>query len=509
MKALVVGLEGLSLELALRWAQAGDLPALESFIREGTWGRLNSVPNLNPVSAWLSFASGLEPGKHGVFSFKDIAPSSLRGWRGEAFWDRLVNLGYSVGLINVPLAYPTGCTPKGVNVYGYRGRDFSYRLETVVGRLASRGRWDQAARAIEESLEAQREFVAHVLRKDSPDFLVVVFTTAEIAQRFFWRFFAPQAFGIEAPENSDLAHFIRKVYRRLDRVLREVIEMASPETMVVISSHGCGVNQRGAECLPGWLENVGLLHIHPQHRELWHKFIDSEAVATKFDGWRPWLRSETLLKAVDWSRTQAYAMGTDEVYISLEGREPEGIVSESQYEVLCGEIVERLKQAIDPVTKESTVADVVLGRDVYDGPFAHRAPDVLIRWRGERMLNGLETPGYEPVYNRGVPTITGSSRPNGIFLALGPEIRKGFEISSAHITDLPATLLYLFGEEVPAYMDGYVMTHIFDAEWVAFHPVMVEEELIRQLRQKETLRTDADDEMKSVEERLRGLGYID
>ena len=125
MKTLVVGLEGLSPELTFRWAQEGALPTLKQFIERGTRGKLESVPNLDLVSAWVSFAFGLEPGRHGVFSLRDLTLRSLYGdtadvndWHGEAFWDRLVNLGYSVGLINVPLADLGGVTAEEVNISG-------------------------------------------------------------------------------------------------------------------------------------------------------------------------------------------------------------------------------------------------------------------------------------------------------------------------------------------------------------------------------------------------------
>jgi predicted AlkP superfamily phosphohydrolase/phosphomutase len=516
MKTLVVGLEGLSPELTFRWAQEGALPTLKQFIERGTRGKLESVPNLDLVSAWVSFAFGLEPGRHGVFSLRDLTLRSLYGdtadvndWHGEAFWDRLVNLGYSVGLINVPLADLGGVTAEEVNISGCWDQGFFYRLEMEVSRMVSRGQWDRAARAVTESLEAQRELVMRFLKKNSPDFLVIVFTAAEIAQRFFWRFFDPKACGIKLPENSELVPLIKKVYCRLDTVLSEVIEMTSPETVAVISSRGYGVNQRGAECLPGWLENVGLLRTRVQRGDLWCRLIGGRTAGTNFGGWRPMLKSEAVLKDLDWSRTKAYSVGTDEIYINLEGREPGGIVPESHYEDLCETIVDLLKQTVDPVTKESVVSHVVLGRDVYDGPFVYRAPDVLIRWRGERMLNGLEIPGCKPVYARGSPIITGSSRQYGIFLAVGSGIRKGFEITSARITDLSATFLHLLGEEVPTYMEGHVMTHIFDVEWLALHPVMIEEGVVRQSGRREIPKRDSDDEMRLVEERLRGLGYID
>ena len=76
------------------------------------------LPNcpLSALVAWANYATGVNPGKHGIFGFVDRKPNSL--YRGHiptakdpqdvlTIWEVLSNAqGKRVGVINVPLTYP-------------------------------------------------------------------------------------------------------------------------------------------------------------------------------------------------------------------------------------------------------------------------------------------------------------------------------------------------------------------------------------------------------------------
>jgi len=530
MKALVVGLGAFTPELTFPWAQEGTLPALGRLLEEGVWGRLESVPNMNSASAWNSFATGLEPGRHGVFHFTEIVPGTYyernlnaSHRRGKPFWGRLSDLGHRVGVINVPMTYPAepvaGFMVAGRGAPSPQSQGFSYPagffdgiankmqraycIEAEAHRLAAQAQWDEAARVILDSLEARREFVLRASDAEVPDLLMVVFTAADVAQHLFWRYLNPQAFGLEVSESEELGSVVQRVYRRLDDVLAELVERTAPEAVVVLSERGAGFNQRGGDYLFAWLQSMGLLHTQDKSRGIRRWLARARAGD---DRCPPGTRPIQMLAPVDWSRTQAYCVGTDDIHINLRGREPQGIVSESQYESLCQKIIERLLETVDPVTKMPVVEIAAMSREVYEGPFAHRSPDIMIRWRTEQVLNGLETPGCAPVLAQDIPLITGSHRPQGVFLAAGMGIRKAAEIRGARITDVAPTLLHFFGDGVPISMDGRVLVEIFEPEWMAMHPVIVEERATGGAEEGTAM---LDDDVTLVEERLRGLGYID
>ena len=65
MKALVIGLDGITLDLLGPWIEAGELPNLQSLMEQGAWGKLRSTLPPNSSSSWSSFATGVNPAKNG------------------------------------------------------------------------------------------------------------------------------------------------------------------------------------------------------------------------------------------------------------------------------------------------------------------------------------------------------------------------------------------------------------------------------------------------------------
>jgi predicted AlkP superfamily phosphohydrolase/phosphomutase len=68
-KVVILGFDGVDAELTARWMDEGELPNLAKLRETGTFVPLRStVPSQTPVS-WSTFATGLNPGRHGIFDF--------------------------------------------------------------------------------------------------------------------------------------------------------------------------------------------------------------------------------------------------------------------------------------------------------------------------------------------------------------------------------------------------------------------------------------------------------
>lgn len=111
-KALVVGLDGATLDLIEPWVEAGQLPTFARLMQAGSWGRLRTVPNTDTAPAWSSFATGLNPAERGARR------------RGQTFWERANEAGYRPIVINVPFSYPANPL-NGVMVSGIDAPDVS------------------------------------------------------------------------------------------------------------------------------------------------------------------------------------------------------------------------------------------------------------------------------------------------------------------------------------------------------------------------------------------------
>jgi hypothetical protein len=93
---------------------------------------------------------------------------------------------------------------------------------------------------------------------------------------------------------------------------------------------------------------------------------------------------------------------------------------------------------------------------------------------------------------------------NGIFLAWGDDVRRGYDAGSKNIQDVGPTILYIAGLPVAPDMDGAAMTDIFESDLLENRPLFVNENY-RDIPKERVL--DAEDR-GSLEKKLKSLGYI-
>ncbi|HOX25315.1 MAG TPA: alkaline phosphatase family protein [Candidatus Krumholzibacteria bacterium] len=135
-RVVVLGLDGLDPALAREFMAAGDLPNFASLAATGWFRDLGTtLPAVSPV-AWSTFATGVDPGGHGIFDFLRRDPRThlpelsstrlvpgrerrlgpLRFGRGpdrmqlrrrsRSFWSILGEHGVETTIIRVPLTFP-------------------------------------------------------------------------------------------------------------------------------------------------------------------------------------------------------------------------------------------------------------------------------------------------------------------------------------------------------------------------------------------------------------------
>jgi len=68
-RVFVMGFDGMDPTLARRWMDEGKLPNLKALAEEGTFARLGSTQPSESPTAWSSFATGVNPGKHNIYDF--------------------------------------------------------------------------------------------------------------------------------------------------------------------------------------------------------------------------------------------------------------------------------------------------------------------------------------------------------------------------------------------------------------------------------------------------------
>jgi predicted AlkP superfamily phosphohydrolase/phosphomutase len=83
------------------------------------------------------------------------------------------------------------------------------------------------------------------------------------------------------------------------------------------------------------------------------------------------------LSDVDWSRTRAYAVGLNSIYLNIQGREGQGIVKAESVESLLTDIREQLSDWRD-ANGNFIIHKVRLKHEIYSGPYTRLGPDLLV-----------------------------------------------------------------------------------------------------------------------------------
>lgn len=541
MKLLVIGLDGATFQVIDPLVARGELPGLARLMAGGTRVTLEStLPPLSPT-AWASFITGKNPGKHGVFDFLRRRPGSYEflpvngaSIRARTLWSRLSEGGVRVGVVNVPMTYP----PPPVNGFIISGMD-SPRLDqsyTYPAELAeeihhqfggyrvgvkTRGARNlspeeftpQYAQSLYEMVAERGRVARYLLEKYRPDFFMVTFIAPDRIQHA-----AGQALTMFSQGNLDspLAQLIIETYRRVDVEIQRLLGAIDETwTVLLISDHGATSYQR-VFGLNFWLAAQRFLRlarplaVGALRNNL--RRLQGKALAFFTGNQHRPVRASPFSQSISWKHTQAYSLGAfGSIFINLRGREPEGTVDPgSEYEAVVGRLAEMLLAARDPQTGRSMVKAVHRGQDIYQGPLASEAPDLLLETEEDYYIrSSLDESEWHLMYPAGrygrrQLAHTGKHTRDGILIAHGPLFQPG-QIQGARIQDLAPTILYLFGLPIPADMDGEVLSSLFPPEALAQNPpqrIEVGEEL------EQPQEIYGPQEREEIEERLKGLGYL-
>jgi predicted AlkP superfamily phosphohydrolase/phosphomutase len=225
------------------------------------------------------------------------------------------------------------------------------------------------------------------------------------------------------------------IYRKIDDAVGlAMAKLGGEGTLMVMSDHGFSTFHRAVH-LNTWLMKEGLLHL-----------IDPARTG-----------DEELFVNVDWSQTKAYALGLNEIYLNLAGREPNGMVpAGAESDRLRRQIRDRLLALRDPKTGEPVVEEAYTASEVATGPLPAYAPDLIV--------------GYRPGYRGSWQTALGAV-PSDVIAdnedawiadhCIDPKFVPGVLFSNRalrktnlHLRDIPVTLLKEFGVPAPPAMTG-------------------------------------------------------
>ena len=102
MKVFVLGLDGATFDQLNPLIDEGFLPNIKSMCEQSSYGPLETVFPPVTAPAWLSMATGLNPGTTGVFDYinrvrpdsNQVAPISSVHYEKRAIWDYLNRINH-------------------------------------------------------------------------------------------------------------------------------------------------------------------------------------------------------------------------------------------------------------------------------------------------------------------------------------------------------------------------------------------------------------------------------
>ena len=253
--------------------------------------------------------------------------------------------------------------------------DFATDLGDILGPFYTQG-MPEETNALKDGLFSDDDYVKQValVQADTRDMLDTALARFEPGDMTFayvsdidlqchmlWRHGDPKHLGapphpaFDAASAAKHARDIEGYYEAVDRHVQRILsEIPDGTTLVVMSDHGFQPYLREVH-LNSWLRDNG-----------WLTLKDGKTTGQIAAG------------DVDWSKTKAYGIGFNAVYLNLQGREAQGIVAPADADAVMAELSAQMLAMVDPSNDKHPVLRMARSKDIYSEPRRAEAPDLIV-----------------------------------------------------------------------------------------------------------------------------------
>lgn len=501
-RILILGLDGCTFDILKPWAEKGILPNFAKLMENAAWGHLASTYPPLTMPAWVSFSTGKNPGRFGIYGFVSFLDGTYELKHNThyhvrdqlEFWDILNAYGLTCGILNYPLM-DRPVRLDGYCVPGFMAHELSYKtypedlreeLDSRVGKyeLDARGSYildlEQLTQNALRVMDKRADAIIHLLKRRPVDVFLGIFTMTDRVLHRMYNMFGPGWAESDDPAENPLAFF----FQALDSRIGEILEILDDDDFLfIISDHGFSHADR-AFFINNWLKEKGYLRWKGKgflsrlgitqnnvgrvmyklrlykRAQLWAPSFLRKAIPP---GRNPSHSGVNIIDIIyedriDWKNTKAIAIGngpTAAIYLNTIDR-PKGILDPREANDVCEEIISLLRSEDDPETGEKVDVNVRLPEELYMGERLLDVAKFYIDFGGD-LLPSPSISEKGKVF--GLHSIH-SHAMDGIFLAAHPWIEAG-EYQDLTLLDIIPTILHLYDIPLPDEVDGRVLLEIF------------------------------------------------
>lgn len=475
-RVLVIGLDGATWDILDPLIEEGYLPNLRKIKESGVSGILKS--NFPPItgSAWMSIATGKNPGETGVFDF--LVLEDRQEWRirpltsadyqkNGTIWDYLSSLGKKVGVVNYPMLYPpykiSGIMASGLGAPEdgdiFYPKDLRKKLRKAIGKHKiyvpfRRPRYNKPENFIKDikHLIKYNYKLADSLIDESYDLFLFVISAPDFLGHYGWDWFENKS--------SKYHKVFKDIWNQIDEVIGLMVKKWKDANLMIISDHGIG-KLKEIFLVNNWLQQEGFLILKGSGKKLIaSKTKKSTEISLKktfnffssiFPGFEKYIPLHFVKKHfvynriiddLDLNASKAFALrhcGLGNIYINSDESE--------EYEKIKSSIIDGLKSLCGRLGKH---LQIYSKEEIYKGNFMRKLPDLTF------MIDNNQVE-VSPLLSKGplfVPPMaknkSGSHRLEGIFIVAGPSVEDKNDFSEiSGLTDVVPAICKLLAVDSP------------------------------------------------------------
>jgi predicted AlkP superfamily phosphohydrolase/phosphomutase len=535
-RVFVLGVDGLCLPIWEQITGEQSIPYLSRLF--STVLPVHSTTPAHSAPAWTSISTGLNPGRHGVLDFWRRIPNIPTPIKSRplvtnsgklSFWEVAHQQGHKVGVFNYPLSYP----PREVNGFWISGLNTPPNAKDFVWPSNLRGDLvdfvadvdildafqrtkpltdDQRIDTLDSITSVLQNHIQTGLKAISGrvgagvSLHVFVITATDRFLHLFW----DTLFKTDRAPSARLKKGVVTFWRALDEGVRQWLEAAQPDLVILTSDHGfCQYPAFAFNCSK-WLEDsgfipkrterlnvnglIGVLSRSTRLKAALQQVLPMVAVRDfrerlRDDSLRSYSAASPLIPEVLYGPTLAFTL-------NVIGRQPSGALTPASAERLQAEVIARAKALADE-RGQAVFRSVEPNSGTWWGEYLATFPDITANLQDQfgAAVGSLDPRLFIPITS----VRTGDHHHIGMVGFSEPYTSDIAGLTPISVWDVPAIALHLLEAAVPQHFDGRV------PEWLPGTPNYTDEYVNGDPGTHQYSPEDAE----AITNRLRGLGYVD